>query len=61
MNKNELADLIEDRFTPFAFKCDCDGSHMDCAEVRHSASGWAQRDTVARIAKFIRETADETI
>jgi hypothetical protein len=53
MNYSELSQLIQDRFTPFAFTCDCKGTHEECAEAMRSTAMWAQADTVMRIALFI--------
>ena len=49
-----LADEIGERFTPFAFRCQCDS--QACADVRESdVYAIAQNDTVRAIAKWIRD------
>ena len=53
MNNIELAEIIRKRFIPFAFTCECAGSHPDCAAVFDSPSAWSQHDTVLRIARFL--------
>jgi hypothetical protein len=58
MTNQELANLITERFTPFAFLCDCKGTHPDCASLLNSDNAWVQTDTVYRIAKFIETLED---
>jgi len=54
MNNKEIADLIKARFTPFAFTCDCKGTHPACyATTSGDTYAIAQNDTVTRIAAFI--------
>lgn len=55
MTNAELADLILQRFTPFAFTCDCQGDHPECIEVKTNDT-WAiaQADTAYRISQFVR-------
>lgn len=53
MTNNELAELIRNKFIPFAFTCECVGNHPDCASVFESDVAWSQHDTALRIAKFI--------
>jgi hypothetical protein len=57
MNNTELADLIEERFTPFAFTCDCNGAMYECQDAKEDPKMWAQYDTVIRITKYIRGLA----
>lgn len=53
-----LADLIRDRFTPYAFTCQCQGAEPSCAITRKRPEYIARVETVTRIAKFI-ETLTE--
>lgn len=54
MNYIELANFIRDNYTPFAFKCSCNGEHPDCARtIREDVYAIAQYDTVIRIANAI--------
>jgi len=53
MNYSELSKIIQDRFTPLAFTCECKGTHAECGEAMRSTAMWAQADTVMRIALFI--------
>ena len=59
MKNSQLSQLIQDRFMPFAYTCECKGSHPDCAEAMRGSAMWAQADTVLRIALFIAKL-DET-
>jgi len=52
---SDLADIIRARFTPFAFTCECQGSHRDCASARKTPSVYIQAETVRRIATFIED------
>jgi len=52
---NDLAEMIRARFTPYAFTCECQGSHEDCASARKTPSVYIQMETVRRIAKFIED------
>jgi hypothetical protein len=54
MTNEELAQKIIDRFTPFAFLCECGGEVDDCATGREYPSLIVQNDTVARIARYIK-------
>ena len=58
MTNAELAQLILDRFTPFAFKCECKGTHPDCSSVFNAPSMQAQFGTVIRIANYIETLED---
>tara|TARA_R110000868_G_scaffold406463_1_gene686891 strand:- start:332 stop:553 length:222 start_codon:yes stop_codon:yes gene_type:complete len=53
INLQELSEIILDRYTPFAFKCECDGQHYDCQVARNET--YQQFDTVQRIVKYISE------
>jgi hypothetical protein len=53
MNYSELSKEIQDRFIPFAYTCECNGSHPECGEAMRSSAMWAQADTAMRIALFI--------
>jgi len=53
MKNSELAELIRNRFSPFAFTCDCNGMHIECATAREDVASWVQYETTNRIAKFI--------
>ena len=55
MSNQQIADEITARFTPYAFICECQGSHEDCASARKTASVYIQMETVRRIAQYIRE------
>jgi hypothetical protein len=59
MTNQELAELIRNRFTPFAFSCDCNGAHSDCYEVRSHDASIATYNTVTRIALWIQGLQDE--
>jgi hypothetical protein len=52
-NLQELSEIILDRYTPLAFKCECNGAHYDCQDSQKET--YQQFDTVQRIAKFISE------
>ena len=52
MNKQELGDLIINRFTPIGFMCR--DSNCKCIEEM-GAGEYAQRDTARRIAEFINK------
>lgn len=55
MTNQELAEAITERFTPFAFKCDCEGIHPDCRlAMSEDVYAIAQADTVKRIVEFIK-------
>jgi len=49
-----LAKNILDRYTPFAFKCDCLGTHAECESAMQDTYAYAQMDTVRRIAEYIK-------
>ena len=51
----ELSEIILDRYTPFAFKCECEcnNEHPECASAK--VEMYQQFDTVQRIAKYISE------
>ena len=53
INLKELAEIILDRYTPFAFKCECNGAHYDCQDAQTAT--YTQFDVVQRIAKYISE------
>jgi len=53
INLKELAEIILDRYTPFAFKCECSGAHYDCQDSQNEM--YQQFETVQRIAKYISE------
>ena len=53
INLKELSEIILNRYTPFAFLCECDGAHYDCQDARTAT--YTQFDTVQRIAKYISE------
>lgn len=52
MTKDELADIIEARYTPIGFNCK--DPNCNCIE-QMGAGEYAQRDTAKRIAQYIRE------
>ena len=53
MKNAELAELIRERFTPFAITCECKGKDPECADARDDAAVWAQYNTTTRIADYI--------
>jgi hypothetical protein len=55
INLKELSEIILDRYTPFAFKCECKGTHGTCSQARQDVSTYTQYDTVQRIVKYISE------
>ena len=55
INLQELAEIILDRYTPYAFKCECKGAEPTCSQARQDISTYTQYDTVSRIAKYISE------
>ena len=53
MTNKEIADAIEEKFTPFAFNCDC--NEESCVKVReHDRYAIGQYHTVQRIAEYLR-------
>lgn len=55
MSNDQLADIIIQKFMPLVFSCDCQGEHADCAQTLSDGKVWTQRDTVERIAQFVRK------
>ncbi len=56
MNIHDLPYLIRDQFTPFAFLCDCEGTHPECNRTRtQDTYAIAAHATIERIATFIEE------
>jgi len=55
INLKELSEIILDRYTPYAFKCDCNGTEPTCSQARQDAHTFAQYDITYRIAKYISE------
>jgi len=56
LNLSEIAASIQDLFTPYAFKCECNGSDPTCASIRQNdAYARAQFETVNRIADHLRK------
>lgn len=54
----EISELIRNHFTPFAFTCECGGTHPDCNYVMtENTYAIAQNDTVERICDFIERLA----
>ena len=55
VTSTELAKIVTEMYTPIAFKCDCNGDHPECMNVRNN-DVWAiaQADTAYRIAEFIK-------
>lgn len=49
-----LAKNILDRYTPFAFTCECGGTHGTCSQSRQDVFTYAQYDTVRRIVDYIQ-------
>jgi len=55
MDYLELSKKIQERFMPFAYTCECKGTHPDCADAMRNSAMWSQADTVMRIALFIEK------
>ena len=55
INLKELSEIILDRYTPFAFKCECKGTEPTCSQARQDVFTFAQYDTIQRVAKYISE------
>lgn len=55
INLQELSKIILDRYTPFCFKCECEGTESTCSQSRQDISTYIQHDTVQRIARYISE------
>ena len=53
MDYTELAKELTQRFTPYAFLCDCKGAHSECASARNDATTQSQAYTVERIALYL--------
>ena len=53
INLKELSEIILDRYTPFAFKCECNGADYDCQDAQNEM--YQQFETVQRIAQYISE------
>jgi hypothetical protein len=53
INLKELSKIILNRYTPFAFLCECNGEHSECADAQNAT--YTQFDTVQRIAQYISE------
>lgn len=53
----ELARVIEERFTPIVFTCDCEGSDTNCRKALDDPKVWERRDAVQTIAQYIRSRA----
>lgn len=58
MTNAQLADLIRERFTPFAFTCECKGSDPECQVTLDDPAMWGQYNTVTRIADYITNLED---
>lgn len=50
-----LAKNILARYTPFAFACECKGTHPACADAMQDTYAYAQMDTVRRIVEYIKD------
>lgn len=48
-----LADIIYTKFTPFAWRCSCAGSHPDCAGVKADETEQILHYQLKRIRKFV--------
>ena len=53
-----LADEILNRFTPFAFKCECGGADADCASVRQDEAEQIRYYHLLRVVKFIESKGE---
>lgn len=59
MNLSDIAESVESLFTPYAFKCECNGDHPVCSSIRKDdAYARAQFETVQRIAEHLRKIDD---
>ena len=58
MNNSELAQLIQERFTPFAIKCGCKGTDIECQVALEDPAVWSQYNTVNRIVEYINTLGD---
>ena len=52
---NDLADIIRERFTPFAFRCEYEGTDPACFITRRMPTMIATHETIERIATFIED------
>lgn len=59
MNNLELAQLIRDRFTPFAIECECKGSDPECRVALDDPAVWSQYNTVTRITEYVTSLGDK--
>jgi hypothetical protein len=55
MTNAELAQIIFDQFTPFAFTCECNGAMYECADAMQDPYMYGVMDTVRRIANYIEK------
>jgi len=55
MTNAELAQIIRDQFTPFAFTCSCNGEQPECREAMQNPYLYGVMDTVTRIANYIEK------
>jgi hypothetical protein len=55
MSNADLAQIIRDLFTPFAFSCECNGADYDCQDALQNAYMYGVMDTVTRIANYIEK------
>jgi predicted NodU family carbamoyl transferase len=53
MTNLNLAQIIRDQFTPFAFTCECKGADYDCQDVLQNPYMCGVMDTVTRIANYL--------
>ena len=58
MTNSNLAQIICDQFTPFAFTCECDGADYDCQDVLQDPYMRGVMDTVNRIANYLDKIVD---
>jgi hypothetical protein len=62
MNIDELPYLIRQRFTPFAFLCECEGADTECHRTRtQDTYAIAAHETIERIASFIEDYSKEGV
>jgi hypothetical protein len=52
---NRLAEIVLERYTPFAFACECEGSHPDCHAALQNPYLYGVMDTIRRVSDYIKE------
>jgi hypothetical protein len=54
MTNELLAQIILDRYTPFAFSCACGGKDWDCEQATNDPYLNGVMDTLRRVTEYIR-------